>query len=71
MDGYCCVGCCHFLFDNLREERSVSLTIHILNVLKILAADQLKITALETKTWYPDLIKICLIISIEKCDDEK
>ena len=25
-NGYCCVGCCHFLFDNLREKSAVPLT---------------------------------------------
>ena len=45
-DGYCCVGCCHFLkFDNLREHRSVYLTSQVLHVLKIIAAHGLKIAA--------------------------
>ena len=38
-DSYCYIGCFNFLFDNLREKRSVLLTKYqILHVLKILAA---------------------------------
>ena len=40
--GYCCVGCCQFVFDSLREKRCVSLTKWAgICVLKILAAHQL------------------------------
>ena len=39
-----------FLFDNLRGNRSVPLTEQVLPVLKILAAHQLKIAALESNT---------------------
>ena len=43
LDGYFCVGCCHFFFNltNPREKRSVPLT-QVLNILKTPVAHQLQ-----------------------------
>ena len=41
-----------FLFDNLREKRSVPLTSQVSHILKILVAHQLKITGLECFACY-------------------
>ena len=55
-NGYCFTGYCHFLFDNLREKRSMpQLTSQVLQVLKILGAHRCvgahrwKIATLEHK----------------------
>ena len=42
LDGYCCVGCCHFLIWQSKGKKISQ----VLQVLKMLAAHQLKITEL-------------------------
>ena len=49
----------NFLFDNLAEKRSVPLTRHVLHVLKILTARQLKITAIAGDL-YHQCLEQCL-----------
>ena len=44
LDGYYCVSCCHFLFESIREKRSVPLNKQALYVFKIHEACQLKIS---------------------------